>query len=378
MADRESSYPEAFIEEMKMPEGKEVPEKKPEVSDIGKQEAETKEREKRIEEDRLLSRMDQLTSALYGAKIMEGGPETAEQVAEELDKLQELKEAKPCEPPCKPIEALGDEHKGINASYILRLGEKGERKGIFKPADGEVVLGEKGELSPRPGIEPKSSFKREWLAFMADRALGLDVTPPTVVRKGEQGVGSFQAWIPDAKTYDEGGPEAGLSEEEAQKIALFDYLIGSQDRHGGNFMVDKAGKAHAIDNGLSFGRGLTYDTFGIKDRFPTLAVRSEPLELFNKEKLGDQAFDPTLSPEIGKKLQDFLQSNKTKTALRECFNVLGEDAEVIWQHFTARVEEMITTQKLPDNYDEKEARREIEAAFNGVYLFPEEAKEKAA
>jgi len=377
MADRESSYPEAFIEEIKLPEEKKTPAEKPEVSDIDKKQAE-EAREKRIEEDKLLSRMDQLTSALYGAKLMEGGPEEAEQVAEELARLRELKEAKLCEPPCEPVEKMGDDHKGINQSYILRLGEKGEMKGIFKPVDGEKVLGEKSELSPRPGIEPKSSFKREWLAFMADRALGLDVTPPTVLRREAQGVGSFQAWIPDAKTYNEGGPDAALSEEEARKIALFDYLIGSQDRHGGNFMIDKGGKAHAIDNGLSFGRGLTYEIFGQKERFPTLAVRSEPLEMFNKEKLKGKAFDPTLPESVEKSLRDFLQSGKTKETLHECFKILGEDAEVIWQHFTARVEEMVTTGKLPDNYDETKAQQDIESAFNNAaYLFPETA-EKAA
>lgn len=375
MAGKESSYPEAFIEEIKTPE---EAEKKPEVQDREKAEAEAREREKRKEEDKMLARMDQLESAFYGAKLMEGGPEEAEAVAGELDTLRQLKESESCPPPCKPVEALGDEHKGVNQSYVLRLGEKGEMKGIFKPEAGEVVLGENRDLSPRPGIEAKSCFKREWLAFMVDRALRLGVTPPTVVRRGEQGIGSFQSWIPDAKTYSEGGPEAGLGEEEARKIALFDYLIGSQDRHSGNFMIDKNGKAHAIDNGLSFGKGLTYDVFGKKERFPTLAVRSEPLEMFNQKKLGAEAFDPGLPDEVRNGLEKFLQSEKTKEALRECFKVLGEGADLLWQHFTARVEEIVATGKVPDNHSELEARQEIESAFNSVYIFPEEVKEEAA
>jgi hypothetical protein len=374
MTDRESSFPEAFIEEIKSPEAGETPES----SDEEEAEAAGKDREKRIEEDKLLSRMDELTSALYGAKLLEGGLGEEEKVAEELDKLRELKEAKLCEPPCEPFETMGDEHKRTNGSYILRLGEKGEMKGIFKPETGEVSLGEKRDLGLRPGIEPKSGFKREWLAFMVDRALDLGVTPPTVLRREKQGIGSLQVWLPEAKTYAEGGPEAALNEEEARKIALFDYLIGSQDRHGGNFMVDRSGKAHAIDNGLSFGRGLTYELFGQKERFPTLAVRSEPLEMFNPKKFGEAAFDPTLPEKVGAGLEKFLQSDKTKEALHECFKILGEDAEVIWQHFTARVEEMVTTGRLPDNYDEDVAQKEIESAFNNAaYIFPE-TTEKAA
>lgn len=379
MADRETSYPEAFIEEIKMPEEKEAAEKA-EPSEGENARTEAREWEKRKEEDKMLSRIDQLTSALYGAKLLEGGPETAERVAEELDTLRKLKETELYrDKEGKAVEDLDDEHLGINQSYVLRLGEEGEMKGIFKPESGERVFGEKGEeMSPRPGIEAKSSYKREWLAFMVDRALGLGIVPPTVLRREEQGIGSLQAWIPEAKTYNEGGPEAALSEGEARKIALFDYLIGSQDRHGGNFMIDKNGEAHAIDNGLSFGRGLVYEIFGKKERFPTLAVRSEPLEMFNPKKFGKEAFDPTLPESTTKSLQEFLQSEKTKEALRECFKILGEDAEIIWQHFTARVEEMVTTGKLPDNYDEAEAKQEIESAFNNAsYLFPETA-EKAA
>jgi hypothetical protein len=58
--------------------------------------------------------------------------------------------------------------------------------------------------------------------------------------------GVLQKWVPGLRTY--GHPSA----EEERKLAVFDYAVGTMDRHGSNMFFDGEGNMLAMDNGYAF------------------------------------------------------------------------------------------------------------------------------
>lgn len=102
------------------------------------------------------------------------------------------------------------------------------------------------------GIFKTEGYKEERAAYIVDKFLGLNLVPATVIKTHEGKTGSFQQFIPDAKTYYEAekGDLEGIGEE-LKKLGIFDFLIGNIDRNEGNFLVKKGG-VFAIDHHLAF------------------------------------------------------------------------------------------------------------------------------
>jgi hypothetical protein len=173
---------------------------------------------------------------------------------------------------------------GITESYVVTL-DNGQ-KAVFKPETrplspeeapaGHFKLpeGETGKIRPeellRRGITGKVS-EREAAAWEVAKLGGADdLVAPTVVREINGKKGSLQAFVPNAKTayavVAKGGAEGfarsygvtpgqeDRATDDLQRAAMFDYIIGNQDRHQGNWMVsDDDGRIKLIDHGLSFG-----------------------------------------------------------------------------------------------------------------------------
>lgn len=113
---------------------------------------------------------------------------------------------------------------------------------------------------PQTGERPLWDFPdgtlcyREYAAFLTSEALGWQIVPPTVLRTGPRGLGSFQFYIdhdPDQHyfTFDE------ALHPQLQRIALFDALINNADRKGGHCLLDASGHIWGIDHGISFHSG---------------------------------------------------------------------------------------------------------------------------
>lgn len=113
---------------------------------------------------------------------------------------------------------------------------------------------------PQTGERPLWDFPdgtlcyREYAAFLTSEALGWQIVPPTVLRTGPRGLGSFQFYIdhdPEQHyfTFDE------ALRPQLQRIALFDALINNADRKGGHCLLDAAGHIWGIDHGITFHSG---------------------------------------------------------------------------------------------------------------------------
>jgi hypothetical protein len=305
----------------------------------------------------VLRKTDRVTAEIYDTLISEAGSLVEiQRIVKDLNSLLEIREARPCEPPCKHLDSLGSESlKGVNKVFILRMVERGKiLKSVYKPARGEE------DRTARAGVEAGSFHRREWLACMVDRALGLGIVPPTVLRREDDGIGSVQAWVPEAMP---AGlvPERQPDQEDLVKLALFDYLIGSQDRHKNNYLIDRNGKLKAIDNGVSFGTSLRNDEG--REIVPVLETKSRPLE-----KIKDIDAD-IQSPIIEAHLKKLLDSSAKKEALKRAFDVaLGEDSTEVWEAFVRRAEEVLKKRQLPKDHDFKIAIARINYSHTQEYL----------
>jgi hypothetical protein len=147
---------------------------------------------------------------------------------------------------------------GINGGKRrrMKLGDE-DHEYVFKDAGVE-----RGDA--RRGTPKGTLHLREQAAYTLDRLLGDGVVvPPTV----SDGTGSYQAFVPGAKTW-AGGNRGSVTDTdlkrhpEVQRTILIDVLMGHEDRHGNNMMfswADPTGpknidnmRFHAIDNGYAF------------------------------------------------------------------------------------------------------------------------------
>jgi hypothetical protein len=122
-------------------------------------------------------------------------------------------------------------------------------------ADGELTC--TVVYKPQRGERPLWDFAdgtlclREYAAFVVSHALGWGLVPPTVLRDGPYGLGSFQLYVeadPDEHFFN-------LRDEypaEFQRVALFDALVNNADRKGGHCLRDQHGQIWSIDHGLTF------------------------------------------------------------------------------------------------------------------------------
>ena len=132
-----------------------------------------------------------------------------------------------------------------NATFLVtvRAGD-GETKAIYKPGRGERPLWD----------FPHGLYRREVAAWHLSEALGFGIVPPTVLRDGPFGEGSFQLFIQSDFeqhyfTLYEGRPDL---HDELRVICAFDLLANNTDRKSGHCLLGLDGRVWAIDNGLCF------------------------------------------------------------------------------------------------------------------------------
>jgi uncharacterized repeat protein (TIGR03843 family) len=118
-----------------------------------------------------------------------------------------------------------------------------EQRAIYKPVRGERPL-----WDFEPGLH-----KRERAMFLLSEHLGLGVVPPTVVREGPLGEGSYQ-WFVDADHREHYFTilehHEGLHDQ-LRDIAVLDILANNTDRKSGHCLLAHE-RVWAIDNGLCF------------------------------------------------------------------------------------------------------------------------------
>jgi len=135
-----------------------------------------------------------------------------------------------------------------NATFLVTLRCDGvdgpvEQQAIYKPVRGERPL-----WDFEPGLH-----RRERAAYLLSEHLGVGVVPPTVIRDGPLGEGSFQ-WFVDAdhsEHYFTIFEQYEHLHDQCRDIAVLDILANNTDRKSGHCLL-AGDRVWAIDNGLCF------------------------------------------------------------------------------------------------------------------------------
>jgi hypothetical protein len=183
---------------------------------------------------------------------------------------------------------------GSNYVFLVTLvKEKAEVKAIYKPRRGETPLWD---------FPDGTLYKRECAAFLVSQALEWRLIPPTVIRDGPYGVGSFQ-WFVDTQSGI--GPYLQIKDDSKLKqVALFDYLVNNADRKAGHFLPGKDGRLWLVDHGLTFNaapklRTVLWDFSGEAVPDELLAdVRALKYKLKQKRQLRDALRRLLEGPEV--------------------------------------------------------------------------------
>ncbi len=131
-----------------------------------------------------------------------------------------------------------------NATFLATLRtDDVEQKAIYKPVKGERPLWD----------FEQGLHRRERAAFLLSEHLGIGAVPPTVLRDGPYGEGSFQ-WFVDAdhsEHYFTIFEKHTALHDQFRNIAVFDVVANNTDRKSGHCLL-AGDKIWAIDHGLCF------------------------------------------------------------------------------------------------------------------------------
>ncbi len=132
-----------------------------------------------------------------------------------------------------------------NHSFLVTVADaKLTLPAVYKPQRGETPLWD---------FEWGSLCKRETAAYAVSHSLGWDLVPPTVLRRGEHGLGSVQLYVDndDDQHYFTVQADARFALA-LRRLALFDYVINNADRKSGHCLIGREGRMWAIDHGICF------------------------------------------------------------------------------------------------------------------------------
>lgn len=173
------------------------------------------------------------------------------------------------------VQSESNQKPSANATRIVTLRSASDRllRGVWKPVGGENATIEAYPAgSGFEGTAPyplKTLFRNEVRASRLAEALGLHfLVPPTVERTLDGEPGSLQLFVEHADVATALPADRPLDRPAAEKLRVFDYLIGNADRSAANLMTRILDGRHVpigIDHGLSFPVG------------PTLGLRERPM-----------------------------------------------------------------------------------------------------
>jgi uncharacterized repeat protein (TIGR03843 family) len=183
---------------------------------------------------------------------------------------------------CGEIEVEGRLPWASNATFLVTIrAADQECRAVYKPGRGERPLWD----------FPTGLYRREVAAYRLSEVLGWGLVPPTVLRVGPLGEGSFQLFV-DAdfehhyftlyETRDDLHPQL-------MALCAFDLLANNTDRKSGHVLLGPGDRIWGVDQGLCFAAEFKLRTviweFGGQDVPPELLApierlaRSVPLDL---------------------------------------------------------------------------------------------------
>ena len=179
--------------------------------------------------------------------------------------------------------------------------------GVTKPSS--AIL-KKGDVEFKAAFKPITrgrssggfweSYEAEVAAYELDKMLGLNMVPPTVVRKIDRKKGSLQFWVEDCRLYGEVMnivPATVGWSHQLSRMKIFDNLILNEDRNARNFLVDPEHDIILIDHSRAF---LTKKKIGKGNKLPNQYDRElmAKLEALDKDLLEAQLKDILMGGQI--------------------------------------------------------------------------------
>jgi len=172
------------------------------------------------------------------------------------------------------VRPVGFMNAGANGTYLLDLvDQKGTKMaGVFKPAN------EEDRRAAEAGFA--RMYDREVAAVEVGEALGLGDYLPAVIRRdvssasmeSKGGIGAMMEYInkglENASHYDYRKVLHRYPDKELGKLAAFDYILGSNDRHANNWKTDGQNRIGLIDHGMTF---PVYNTLSLRSNFGRMA-----------------------------------------------------------------------------------------------------------
>ena len=145
------------------------------------------------------------------------------------------------------IEIVGRMPWSSNGTFLVNLvGPDAGGQAIYKPMRGERPLWDFG-----PGLH-----RRELAAYLLSEVMDFGVVPPTVIRDGPLGEGSFQ-WFVDAdhqEHYFTIFEKRADLHDQLRLMAVLDIVANNTDRKSGHCLLGRDERVWGIDHGLCFAR----------------------------------------------------------------------------------------------------------------------------
>jgi uncharacterized repeat protein (TIGR03843 family) len=151
---------------------------------------------------------------------------------------------------CGEVEIEGRIVGSSNTNFLVTVtGDGRSAQAVYKPLRGERPLWD----------FPPGLHRREVAAYRLSVALGYGSVPPTVLRDGPAGEGSFQAFV-DAdfsQHYFTLFEQDDSVHHRLREICAFDLVANNTDRKSGHVLLgvlpgDESADVWSIDNGLCF------------------------------------------------------------------------------------------------------------------------------
>jgi hypothetical protein len=152
---------------------------------------------------------------------------------------------------------MAPEQGAIGKTWFVK-DEAGKNVGIWKHIKSDRLYGGVVEAH------------RELANYRIAQSMGLSVAPPVIplnkkMPDGEAG-SHFMGFVKDAVEAGKSRNPAGAVTDinSIHELVALDVLTGQPDRHGGNWMITKDGKAVGIDSGFAFAYGNSVDFHGYR------------------------------------------------------------------------------------------------------------------
>jgi uncharacterized repeat protein (TIGR03843 family) len=195
---------------------------------------------------------------------------------------------------------------------------------VYKPLRGEIPLYD---------FPDGTLYKRERAAYLTAVAFGWDFIPPTVIRDGPHGVGSYQLLV-DVQPRSDFFDYKDAHVAELQVMGLFDAIANNADRKAGHILKDKQGKLWGIDHGL---------TFNVVPKLRTVIWdwQSEPIPGPLRHQLVAFKRDPKRVAGLRKELGELLEADEVDAFFkrleliisRGCFPEMRSRRSVPWPYY---------------------------------------------